>query len=350
MDIENVNRLKKIEEELERWLPANTKTGAKPILAEEVFSGIGKDVRESSLNALIEPLKDMLSRGGKRWRPLLMTLICETLGGGDAAIPLAPLVEFCHNASLIHDDIEDDSDERRSKPTIHQIYGVDTAINSGSFFYFLSLCCFETYNGANKDRIYKLWAEYMRHLHLGQAIDISWHRDIRVIPDINDYFVMCALKTGSLSRFAAESGAYIADASTEAACYLGEAAEKLGIGFQILDDVKNLTTGVPGKKRGDDIVEGKKSYPVLLYLHKYPEKRELIFYCFYEAKTNGFLVPEIEEMIDLLTAAGVLKEAEEKALGLIKEARDIFNSPQYGDFPASEKGRTLIDNLISMIS
>lgn len=350
MDIENNNRLKKIEDEMKRWLPANMETVSKSIWAEEVFSGLGKDVSISSLNALLEPLKDILSRGGKRWRPLLMTLICETLGGGDSALPLTPLVEFCHNASLIHDDIEDDSDERRSKPAIHQIYGVDTAINSGSFFYFLSLCCIESYKGENKDSIYKLWGEYMRCLHLGQAIDISWHRDIRIIPEIDDYFVMCALKTGSLSRLAAELGAYSAGASTEAARCLGEAAEKLGIGFQILDDVRNLTTGVPGKKRGDDIVEGKKSYPVLLYLHKYPEKRERIFYCFFEARTNGFLVPEIGEMIDLLTNTGVLKEAEEKALVLINEARDIFNSPQYGGFPASENGRALLDDLISMIS
>jgi len=348
MNMENAGRLKKIEDELERWLPANTEALFKSGRAEEVFPGIGKGIGVSSLDALIEPLRDILSRGGKRWRPLLMTLICETLGGG-GAVPLAPLVEFCHNASLIHDDIEDDSDERRSKPAIHQIYGVDTAINSGSFFYFLSLCCIEAYSG-DKARIYRLWAEYMRCLHLGQAMDISWHSDIKIIPGIDEYFVMCALKTGSLARFAAELGAYTAGASAEAARYLGEAAEKLGVGFQILDDVKNLTTGVPGKKRGDDIVEGKKSYPVLLYLHKYPEKREMIFYCFYEAKTNGFLVPEIEQMIDLLTTAGVLKEAEEKAVVLIKEARNVFNSPQYGGFPASENGRALLDNLISMIS
>jgi len=349
MDIENVNNLKKIETELERWLPANTKTNTKNVWKEKAFAGIGKSIGVPSLNALTEPLRDMLSRGGKRWRPLLMTLICETLGGGDSAVPLAPLVEFCHNASLIHDDIEDDSDERRGKPTIHKIYGVDTAINSGSFFYFLSLCCIEAYKGDNKESIYKLWAEYMRRLHLGQAMDISWHRDIRIIPEIDEYFLMCALKTGSLSRFAAELGAYTAGVPEETAQYPGEAAEKLGIGFQILDDVKNLTTGVRGKRRGDDVVEGKKSYPVLLYLHRYPEKREQIFYCFYEAKTNGLLVPEIKEVIDILTDAGVLKEAEEKAMVLIKEARDSFNSPQYGGFPASENGRARLDNLINMI-
>jgi len=111
---------------------------------------------------------------------------------------------------LIHDDIEDDSEERRGKPAIHKIYGVDTAINSGSFLYFLALSCIESYKGENKTLIYKLWAEYMRGLHLGQAIDISWHRKISFIPTIDEYFVMCGLKTGSLARLAAEAGAYAA--------------------------------------------------------------------------------------------------------------------------------------------
>lgn len=347
MDTEYTQRLEKIEAELNKWLP---ESGADSLRNEKIFPGIGRKINAASCNALFAPLGDILSRGGKRWRPLLMTLVCETLGGGSSAFPLAPLVEFCHNASLIHDDIEDDSDERRGKPAIHKIYGIDTAINSGAFFYFLSLCCIEPLAPEKKEPVYKLWPEYMRKLHLGQSMDISWHRDIRIVPAIEEYYLMCAMKTGSLSRFAAEIGAYAAGASEDAARQLGEAAEKLGIGFQILDDVKNLTTGIPGKKHGEDIVEGKKSLPVLLYLHKQPEQRERIFHCFYEAKTNGFAAPEVAEMIKTLTETGVLKEAEEKALSLIKEARMVFNSPQYAGFPADEKGRALLDGLFDFIS
>jgi len=351
MNKEYTQRLKNIEAELDRWLPANIESciTETPLWMKDVFPGLGKE-NASSLNALLTPLKDMLSRGGKRWRPLLMTLVCETLGGGDSAIPLTPLVEFCHNASLIHDDIEDDSEERRGRPAVHKIYGVDTAINSGSFFYFLSLCCIEFFCGKNKGRIYKLWAEYMRKLHLGQAMDISWHRDLKFVPDIEEYYSMCGLKTGSLARLAAELGAYAAGASAHAARQMGEAGEKLGIGFQILDDVKNLTTGIQGKKRGDDISEGKKSLPVLLYLHKYPKKRGRIFYCFHEAKRNGTSVPEVEEMIKSLTEAGVFTEAEEKARSLIEESREIFNSPQYAGLKAKKDGHTLLDGLIDLIS
>jgi octaprenyl-diphosphate synthase len=343
MDQEYTQRLANIEAYLERWLNDQ-------VIAEEVFSEAGKKVSGESLKALFEPVKDMLSRGGKRWRPLLMTLICETFGGGDSALPLSPLVEFSHNASLIHDDIEDDSDERRGKPVVHQIYGIDTAINSGSFFYFLSACCIETCPFENKGHLYKLWAEYMRKLHLGQAMDISWHRNISFIPSIEEYYVMCGLKTGSLAALAAELGAYSAGVSEQAARQMGESAEKLGIGFQILDDVKNLMSGIPGKKQGDDVVEGKKSLPVLLYLNKHSEKRERVFYCFHAAKTEGSAAPEVEELTEILSASGVLAEAEEKGRALIQEGREIFNAPDCAGFPKTEKGRSLLDGFIGLIS
>jgi len=358
MDSEYSIQIKKIEAELERWLPGINNSGipafqatsAGSVWAREVFPEDVKKTDDESLRVLLTPVKDMLSRGGKRWRPLLMTLVCESLGGGDASLPLTPIVEFSHNATLIHDDIEDDSEERRGKPAVHKIYGVDTAINSGSFLYFLALACIEAYNGKNKPLIYKLWGQNMRALHLGQAMDISWHKKISFVPTIDEYFIMCGFKTGSLARLAAEAGAYTAGADADIAVRFGDSAEKLGIAFQILDDVKNLTTGVPGKLRGDDVVEGKKSLPVLLYLTRYPEKRELVYYCFHAAKINGTAVPEVEELINTLTAAGVLREAEEKARSMLLEARNTFSSIETDRFPINEKSRMLLNGLIEAIS
>jgi octaprenyl-diphosphate synthase len=348
MDQEYIQRLRNIEAELEKWLPS----GFEPEKMDKIFGVHKKEtvISAESVDSLFMPLKDILLRGGKRWRPLLMTLICETLGGGDSALPLTPLVEFSHNGSLIHDDIEDESDQRRGKPAIHQIYGIDTAINCGSFFYFLSLCCIESFKTENKEWIYRIWAEYTRKLHLGQAIDIKWHNDLKFIPDLDEYYSMCGMKTGSLACLSAELGARAAGANEQTARLLGEASEKLGIGFQILDDVKNLTAGIPGKKRGDDIVEGKKSLPILLYLDKYPDKREQILYCLYIAKTNGVAAPEVEEMIEFLKQAGVFTEAEEKARSLIQEARNVFNGDHYANIPTNEKGRTLLDGLVRLIS
>jgi octaprenyl-diphosphate synthase len=262
-------RIEKIEAELSRWLPEHP--GAD--WAARVFPGLENRVSPELLESLTQSGWDLLNRGGKRWRPLLMTLICETLGGGDAALPLTPLVEFCHNASLTHDDIEDNSDERRGKSAVHLLYGTDTAINGGAFLYFLPLACIDAWTAPveQKEHIRSVWGEYMRRLHLGQAMDIRWHRDFSSLPGIEEYYTMCGLKTGCLARFAAVLGATVAvpnaagpnaarlAGAASLAAILGEAAEKLGVGFQILDDVKNLTTGLPGKKRGDDVVEGKKA-------------------------------------------------------------------------------------------
>jgi octaprenyl-diphosphate synthase len=325
MDQQYTLRLEKIEKTLERWLPENPGSA----WAAEVFPGMDHSLNKELFRILAAPGRDILSRGGKRWRPLLMTLVCEALGGGDSAIPLAPLVEFCHNASLIHDDIEDNSDERRGKPAVHLLHGVDAAINSGSFLYFLPLACVESWALADNHMAdaYSLWAVYLRKLHLGQAIDIHWHRNFDIIPSVDEYLAMCALKTGCLARFAAELGVMAAKtagcdiAKTE---HLGEAAEKLGVGFQILDDVKNLTTGVPGKKRGDDIVEGKKSLPILLFLKWQPDQKDMVCRCFKAARANGVNAPETEELIQALSALGVINEAGEQGKALIAEARLVF--------------------------
>ena len=350
MDQEYTERLKKIELELERWLPQEPDSA----WAEKVFGSIGKDIDLESKLILLAPPRELVFRGGKRWRPLLMTLVCEALGGGDTAIPLSPIVEFSHNASLIHDDIEDESDERRGKPAIHKLFGVDVAINSGSFFYFLASACIESFQqnhkSISKELIYKLWMECKRRLHLGQSMDIDWHRNVSFVPEIDDYYVMCALKTGSLARLATELGAHIAGAPVEVVKLLGDATDKMGIGFQILDDVKNLTTGIPGKKRGDDVVEGKKSLPVLLYLKKHPEKRERIFYFFHVAKTEGSSAPEVEDLIETLSSAGVFEEAEEIGLSFLRETKEIFQAREFAGYPINENHYTLLDGFIKLIS
>jgi octaprenyl-diphosphate synthase len=268
-------------------------------------------------------------------------LVCETFGGNDAVLPLLPLVEFPHNASLIHDDIEDNSAQRRGKPAVHLLYGADTAINSGCFLYFLPLACIEAWDAPSeaKNRVWSLWAEHMRRLHLGQSMDIAWHRDVYSLPSIEDYLLMCRLKTGCLARFAALLGAFCSGRCPEAAAeHCGAAAEKLGVGFQILDDVKNLSSGIPGKERGDDIVEGKKSLPVLLFLQGRDEagRRDRAAFaasCYRAAREKGAGAAETAEFIGELERAGALEEARQRGENLIGEAKAAF-----GEMPGAAAG------------
>jgi octaprenyl-diphosphate synthase len=341
MDSEYTKRLEKIEERLSSFLPRFPGQS----WLDMAFDDSARQAAPDLAASLLEPGWDIVNRGGKRWRPLLLTLICEALGGGDNGLALVPLVEFPHNASLIHDDIEDNSDERRGKPAVHLIYGQDTAINSGCFLYFLPLVCIDSWDvPVNlKNKVYAVWAEHIRRLHLGQAMDIKWHRDFACVPNLAEYELMCRLKTGALARLAAVLGVYAGYAGKASgppatreifqkramiqAGAFGGAAEKLGVGFQILDDVKNLRTGNPGKKRGDDIVEGKKSLPVLFFLDGHPEKAPLVERCFRAARAGGSSVPEVEELISEFEAAGVLERARTRGLELIEEARKVLANP-----------------------
>jgi octaprenyl-diphosphate synthase len=363
MEEEYTQRLEKIEAVLNIWLPLAPDSS----WLETVFASQGYAVSAGLAASLTRPGQDLLNRGGKRWRPLLMLLAAESIAGadgGETALPLAPLVEFPHNASLIHDDIEDNADERRGKPAVHLIYGTDTAINSGAFMYFLPLACLSAWKGSSdavlKDRIWTAWASHMRALHLGQAMDIAWHRDYHSLPGLDEYDRMCRLKTGCLARLAAllgvYSGAFAAgkDSPKEGALdalanAFAEAAELLGVGFQILDDVKNLSTGVLGKKRGDDVVEGKKSLPVLLYLHRYPEKRDFAARCFVAARSRGINASELGEFITALEAAGVLEEAGEKAREYIGKSRKIFSAAETAGFSLREEGQKLLTGLTYLI-
>jgi octaprenyl-diphosphate synthase len=195
-------------------------------------------------------------------------------------------------------------------------------------------------------------------------MDISWHRDFASLPSVEEYTLMCRLKTGVLARLAAELGVICAAALTGAALpgdspsglplikpkgepsnSLGEAAEKLGVGFQILDDVKNLRTGNPGKKRGDDVVEGKKSLPVLLYLHgPGAENAALVERCFTAARAGGTGVPEVEELIRTLENSGTLEDAKRRGLALIREARECFAAL------GTEAGGKLLAGLIDSLA
>lgn len=374
MNIQYTERLEKIEAVLNRTLPKNPDKAWVGM----TFGDLPTMPNPALVQELTDPGRDLIDRGGKRWRPLLMTLTCETLQGGDSALDLVPLVEFSHNGTLIHDDIEDSSEERRGKPAVHILYGLDRGLNAGSFLYFVGLTALQDWNAPaeRKNTIAQSWGLHIRRVHLGQAMDIAWHRNFSSLPSLEEYDLMCRMKTGVLARMAIELGVYSAglqhdirknihidDIHSEPqadlarrlaeearlAEVLGLTAENLGVGFQILDDVKNLTTGNPGKKRGDDIVEGKKSLPIILFLQQNPTRIEFVKRCFSAARAQGTGAREVEELIGELDQAGVIAEARRRGMELIERTMEILETEAFVNYPVNKEAHKLLVNFVSLL-
>ena len=332
MNNEFLEILKKIEASLDTALPEsagenwNTKS----------FGRLPEGALNEYIEKLIEPNKKLINLGGKRWRPLLLMLCYKMAKKGplslteDQAYSLTPLVEFVHTASLIHDDIEDSADLRRGKPAAHITYGLDTALNAASWLYFEAPVCINTLetSDAMKLELYKTYTNELRRLHLGQAMDIYWHRIPDFFPTQKEYLAMVKCKTGTLASLAAKLGCIAGGLKTEEAENFGQIAADIGIGFQIIDDVINLTTGNPGKKRGDDIVEGKKSLPVLIHSELCPDDKAKIADYMKTASEQGIDSPAVESCICLLETSGCIQKAAELGRMLIEESCAKFNSEQ----------------------
>lgn len=314
------SRVRKIEEAIERTLPE--KVTAEWI--EAVAGDLLKGVPPASVDEIMRPVRELLVRGGKRWRPLVCLLSCEMEGGGDRALPLCVVVELAHNGTLVVDDIEDGSEWRRGGSTVHLIFGEDVAINAGNLLYFLPTYLIDagSFTAQEKAELYRMLNEDMRRLHFGQGLDIKWHGEHAHRPSRAEYLQMCRLKTGSLARMAARMGVLVGGGDSARADHFGRLWEEIGVAFQILDDVKNLTTGIPGKHRGDDIVEGKKSLPVIIASETSNAVSERLNRCFQAAREEGPSSAAVEEAISVMESCGSIGEAQSSATSMIERAKD----------------------------
>lgn len=319
------------------------------------FGLLPECITESHTAALLDPGRNLLKLGGKRWRPLILILSAQFAAGTEdapqAAYNLVPLVEFIHTASLIHDDIEDSADTRRGAPTAHITHGLDIALNAGSWMYFSAPLCISTAGLSSEQQLalYQLYAKELRRLHLGQAMDIAWHKDNTSVPSVAEYTAMVRLKTGTLASLAAQIGIIAGGGTESQANQMGAVAADIGIGFQVLDDVTNLTTGNPGKNRGDDIVEGKKSLPIIMHLSAHPEDFSSIMECFSRAKQEGIGSKAIEDCIRLVSSSGSIEKAAECARMLITEACGQ-TAQLYPNSQINDKMLALFSNMMKNIA
>ena len=304
-----------VETELERFLP-----------------------RDGEPHEFYASIWELIDRGGKRFRPGLTFLACECVGGRrEDAVGAAAAVELLHNMTLIHDDIEDRSELRRGKPCIHKIYGIPIAINAGDA---MLIKVFEIANSSKipSDRCRKLVSYIAR-----RAYDLTWGQafefDMWKRKDFTEADVIRLLrsKTGALTGLSTESGAISGGATDDQIKSLGEFGETVGIAFQIVDDVLNITGNVKeyGKEIGGDIREGKKTILAahLLKTANPPDKRS--FVKLLGKKTVSSV--EIRKVIRLYNKYESIAYAKSQANAYLSKALDALNV-----FPESDSKNSLI--------
>ncbi|WP_136667673.1 polyprenyl synthetase family protein [Flavobacterium sp. H122] len=213
---------------------------------------------------LYEPIRYILSLGGKRMRPVLTLMAAEVFNTDcQKALNAATAVEVFHNFSLIHDDIMDDAPLRRGNQTVHEKWNINTGILSGDAMLILAYQYFEAYEPKIFRELAKLFSKTALEVCEGQQYDVDFETRDNV--SILEYLKMIEYKTAVLVGAAMKMGAIVAETSEENADLIYDFGLNLGIAFQIQDDYLDAF-GDPktfGKQVGGDIIENKKTF---LYL------------------------------------------------------------------------------------
>ena len=214
--------------------------------------------------SLYEPIKYVLSMGGKRMRPVLM-LLAYNLFKDDPQTILSSAcgLETYHNYTLLHDDLMDNADLRRGHETVHKRWNANTAILSGDSMLVLAYRLMGECRPDKLKQVLDIFTETALEIGEGQQYDMDFESRMDVRED--EYIEMIRLKTSVLLACALKIGAVLADASDEDAANLYRFGEKIGLAFQLQDDFLDVygDTRVFGKAIGGDIVSNKKTYMLI---------------------------------------------------------------------------------------
>lgn len=269
---------------------------------------------------------------GKRIRPILVLLSCETCGGdASQAIPAAAAVELLHNFSLIHDDIEDRDELRRGRPTLWKQWGEAQAINTGDAMFAqahlaLHRCAERGVPASHVFAALRVFDAMCVHLTIGQHLDLSF--ETRTDVTVAEYMRMIEGKTAALTQACCEIGAIIAGASTQNVQTLADFGRWLGLSFQLQDDVLGIW-GDPQKtgKQDSDLAHGKKTLPIL-----YAAERNAAIRSRYFANTvrSEDDIAEIKRMIEATGARAHAEQAASSAYASGLEALDGLGDTDQG--------------------
>jgi geranylgeranyl diphosphate synthase, type II len=210
---------------------------------------------------LNDPVKYILSIGGKRLRPVLALMTCNLYSDhiDDAIIPATGLEVF-HNFTLVHDDIMDHAPVRRNLPTVHSKWNLNQAVLSGDVMAFIANECFLQTPLQHLLKVFKVFNKAAIEVCVGQQLDIDFEK--ATIVSHEEYIRMIELKTASLLAASAKIGSIIGGADDKDSELIYEFGRNLGLAFQIQDDLLDIYGDIKvfGKIMGGDIISNKKTF------------------------------------------------------------------------------------------
>jgi len=276
-------------------------------------------LRKRNPESLYKPGEYIIAGGGKRLRPLLVLL--SAMAVSDKKIKpyyASAAVELLHNFTLVHDDIMDNADIRRGRPTLHKMYSLDTAILVGdsllsvAYEYLLKDC-----NG-NAKEILKAFTQGLVEVCEGQSMDKDFELKQKV--SIEEYLLMIKKKTAAMAEMCCKIGAYLGGGTEVEVKALSKFGKNIGIAFQIQDDLLDISADEKefGKIVGGDLMEGKKTYLFLKALTKAKgEDKKLL-----EKVTGrkGIKQNQIKKYKLLYQKLGVMEDSRDEIINYTKKA------------------------------
>ena len=277
-----------------------------------------------SENPLLEQVVEhLLKAPGKQLRPMLVLLAARMVGQvNDKVIRVALSLEMLHTASLVHDDVVDESDRRRGLPSVNALLSNQIAVLAGDFILSKALECSALTDDV---RVVRYIAQLGQSLADGELLQLK-HQDSDVLSEAV-YFDIISRKTASLFSLCARLGALAAGGSEAEAERLAQFGKLIGICFQLRDDVFDYGTAEVGKPLGNDMKEGKLTLPAI-YAVKHSEDAKMHELAL-KVRRREASAEDIQQLIDFTISAGGLeyvqwhmKDMQGMADGLIDDTRD----------------------------
>lgn len=295
--------------------------------------------RLASRVALINQISQyIINAGGKRIRPRLVLLFSEALGfDGPERFELAAIVEFIHTATLLHDDVVDESALRRGRATANAMFGNAASVLVGDFLYSRA---FQMMVGVNRMRVLQVLADATNVIAEGEVLQLMNMHD----PDlaVADYLQVIRYKTAKLFEASARLGAVLAGATADLEETCADYGRSLGTAFQLVDDLLDYegNSHELGKNVGDDLREGKPTLPLLLAMERAePDERDLIRHAIEHGEHE-----RLQEILAIVRRTGALEGTRQAAQAESDKARAAL-----AQLPPSRAREALLDLCVRSI-